>query len=202
MTTETEFDAIAKRLEKLERQNRWMRGIAGLAFVVATAVVLMGGQSQSKDSQPNNVVLRDDKGNERAWLGMGREGPALRFCGEDGKERLWLGVAKSTPGLVLYDEQGNRRAALSASKIGVNLVFYDGKNTPTAWLVMNDEAAALHLRGAERQSHAGLSVEKDGIAVWRHDPGGNVRVAENALKNVPGRSLHGETVDPLHPGHD
>ena len=200
MTTDTEFASVAKRLERLESQNRWMRGLGAMVFVLAAAMVLMGGQSQNKSSQPDNFVVRDDRGNERAWLGMGTDGPALRFRGEDGKERLWLGIVKSTPGVVFYDEQGNRRAALSAGKSAVKLVFYDGKDTPKGWLVMSDDVAALHLRGREGQAHAGLSVEEDGIAVWRHDPAGNVRVMENALKNVPGKSLHGEIADPLHPG--
>jgi hypothetical protein len=202
MTTETESAAVTKRLEKLERQIRWMRRGWATVVVLAAAMVLMGGQSQSKDSHPDNFVVRDDKGNERAWLGMGEDGPVLRFRGAEGKERLWLGVAKSTPGLVFYDEEGNRRAALSAGKSAAKLVFYDGKNTPKAWLVIGDEAAALHLRGSQGASHAGLSVEEDGIAVWRHDPAGNVRVMENALKNIPGKSLHGEIADPLHPGRD
>jgi hypothetical protein len=179
-----------------------MRGLGAMVFVLAAAMVLMGGQSQNKSSQPDNFVLRDDSGHERAWLGMGTDGPALRFRGEDGKERLWLGIVKSTPGVVFYDEQGNRRAALSAGKSAVKLVFYDGKDTPKGWLVMSDDVAALHLRGREGQAHAGLSVEEDGIAVWRHDPAGNIRVMENALKNVPGKSLHGEIADPLHPGRD
>jgi len=202
MNTETERAAVTKRLERLDCQIRWMRGAWAIVAVLAAAMVLMGGgQSQSKNNQPDNFVLRDDKGNERAWLGMDKDGPILRFRGADGKERLWLGMAKSTPGLVFYDEEGNRRAALSAGKSAVKVVFYDGRNIPKAWLVMSDDVAALHLRGREGQAHTGLSVEDDGIAVWRHDAAGNVRVTENALKNVPGKSLHGEIIDPLHPGH-
>jgi hypothetical protein len=202
MRTELDLALVTKRLEGLERQNRTMRGFGAIVVVLAAGMALMGGQSHGNNNQPDNFVLRDDKGNERAWLGMGKDGPVLRFRDQDGKERLWLGVAKSTPGLVFYDGQGNRRAALSAGKSALTLVFYDGRETPKGWLVMNDEATALHLRGAKRENHAGLSVEEDGIAVWHHDAAGNVRVAENALKNVPGKSVHGEIVDPVHPGHD
>jgi hypothetical protein len=177
-----------------------MRGVGAMVVVLAAAMVLMGGQLQSKNSQPNNVVVRDDKGNERVWLGVGKDGPILRFRGEDGTERIRLEMSKNSPALVFYDAQGNRRAALSAGKSAVKLLFYDGKNTPKAWLVMSDDVAALHLRGREGEAHAGLSVEEDGIAVWRHDAAGNVRVMENALKNVPGKSLHGEIADPLDPG--
>ena len=126
----------------------------------------------------------------------------LQFRSESGKDRLRMGLVKNTPALIFCDEDGNGRAALSVGKNAVSLVFYDGKENRKAWLVMSDEAAALHLRGREGQRHSGLSVEEDGIAAWRHDEAGSIRVAENAFKNVPGRSLHGEMVDPLHPGHD
>jgi hypothetical protein len=107
-TQQSDQLAVLGRLERLERHNRWMGACLAPVFVLAGAVVLMAGQPQAKTGKPEKIVLRDDKGKERAWLGMANAGPVLRFRDESGKERLWLGLAKNTPGLVLYDEQGKR----------------------------------------------------------------------------------------------
>jgi hypothetical protein len=176
-----------------------MKGALAAVLALAGAVTLMGGQPSATTAEPEKLVLRDGKGNERAWLGMAKDGPVLRFRDEGGQERLWLGVFKNTPALALYDEQGKRRAALSTGAGAVSLILYDRQETRKAWLVLSDQAVALHLMGGNKERHAGLSVEEGGTAVWHHDKAGKVHVGENSFKNVPGLSLHGEVVDPLSP---
>lgn len=199
-TQQADSAAVMSRLERLERQNRWMKRGAAAILVLAGAVALMGGQGrqQGKAGEPEKFVLRDEKGNERAWLGMAKDGPALRFRDESGKERLWLGVLKSTPGVVLYDELGKRRAALSTGKGVVSLISYDDSEKQRAWLVMSKDAAAFHLLGEQKGEHTGLSVESGGLAVWHHDRAGKIDGGVNILK-VPGKLFHGEFVDPLFP---
>jgi hypothetical protein len=94
-------------------QNCWIKGAVVVIMLLAGAMTLLGAQPQTRTHEPEKLVLPDEKGNERVWLGMGKEGPVLRFRDEGGKERLWLGLAKNTPGLVLYDQHGKRRAGLS-----------------------------------------------------------------------------------------
>jgi hypothetical protein len=69
---------------------------------------------------------------------------------------------------------------------------------------MGDDRAALHLLGSEGgRQHAGLSVEKDGIALWRHDAAGNIESGANtAIKAGPGLSVHGDVVEPLFRKHE
>jgi hypothetical protein len=96
MTTHTpELAALVKRLDTLERQNRWMRRAGAAALLLVGAAVLMGGQepAKSKTGEADAVILRDAPGQERAWLGMDKAGPTLRFRDANGKDRLWLGVA-------------------------------------------------------------------------------------------------------------
>jgi hypothetical protein len=76
-----EFDAIVARLEKLERQDRWLKRGGVLVAVRAGVILLMGSQlqPQSKTMQGERFSLRDGSGNELAYLGMGQNGLALRF---------------------------------------------------------------------------------------------------------------------------
>jgi hypothetical protein len=202
ISQEQDLSLVIGRLDRLERQNRWLKAAATAVLVLGGAVVLMAGQPQDKTGDPHQFVLRDEKGNERAFLGITKDGSALRFRDENGKDRLWLGLVKNTPGLIFFDNQGKRQAALSTAKRTASLTFYDGKENRRAFLVLNDQAAALHLLSERTSRHAGLSVEEEGVAVWHHDPTGKVHVGENSLKNVPGISLHGEAGDPLIRRHE
>jgi hypothetical protein len=199
MNTETQdLASIQDRLEKLESQNRWIKRAGAGALVLAALLVLMAAQEQpaAKNKEPEKLVLRDGKGNERVWLGMSSEGPILRFRDDEGKERIWLGLQKNTPGLVVYDEQGKRQATLSTSKSGVNLVFYDEGERRRGWLILGKDGPALHLLGKQ---HAAVSVEEDGVAIWHHDKAGKILTGVNSLKQLPGARPQGELVDPLFP---
>src|SRR6516162_2800811 len=103
---ETDIAAVKRRLERIEQQCRLTKAAMAVVIVVASTVMLMGGQPEGKKGEPDRFVVRDAKGQERASLEMGKEGAALRFLDEGGKQRLWLGIANNTPGLVFYDGQG------------------------------------------------------------------------------------------------
>jgi hypothetical protein len=198
---ETVLASVSKRLENVERQNRYMKFALAAVLLFAAAATLMGGQQKAKTGEPENFVLRDEKGTERLWLGMGKEGPALRFRDEGGKESLWLGVSKHTPGLVMFDEQGNRRASLSTGKAGVSLVYYDSKGKNHAWLTIGDNGPALHHMGSRGEGlHSGLNVEGDGISVWYHERNGRVQTSGNALRQEAGSVPRSDVVDPLFHG--
>ena len=192
------LELLARQVEEMTRQNRWMKRIGGGLLVLVGTIGLLGSQNQTQDKsrEQGNFVLRDQKGSARAWLGMTKDGPSLRFLDEGGKDRLWLGVQKDTPGLVFYDGQGKRRAALSVANGPLCLVFYDRHERGRAWLVMTDAGPSLHLLGQGTQ-HAGLSVEIDGVAAWHHDKDGGVHTGPSGLKQGAGLYLYGEAIDPL-----
>jgi hypothetical protein len=192
--------SVLRRLDRLEGQNRWLKRMTAGALVLSGMAALMPAQGQVRGTvaEPREFILRDSKGDERAGLALTKDGPVLRFLGENGKERLWLGVRKETPGLVLCDESGKRRAALSTAKGFVSLVFYDDRERRRAWLTLGNDGPALHGLGKARE-HGGLSVELDGVSVWYHGAQGTVQSGPSALKQGAGPALHGEFVEPLPP---
>ena len=108
MTAQTaELAAVVARLEKVERQNRRLRG-AGIAVAVLAAAGLLMGQAMPtvRIVQAEGFQLKDGQGKVRAGLGMDKEGPVLFLADENGKPRAELAVGKAGPGLGLYDENG------------------------------------------------------------------------------------------------
>ena len=50
--------------------------------------------------------LEDEKGENRASLGVFKDGPALDLFDEKGEPRASLSIFKDQPGLALWDEKG------------------------------------------------------------------------------------------------
>lgn len=108
MTTE-------QRLEKLERENRWMRRIGAVAVASLAAVVLMGqGKERAfyADSiETKKLVILDPKGSKRAWLAtesLRRSPdefyPILLFKDGAGKRSIYLGGGRA-PQLALAKDE-------------------------------------------------------------------------------------------------
>ncbi|MHC4137873.1 MAG: hypothetical protein ACYS0K_23270 [Planctomycetota bacterium] len=108
MTTE-------QRLERLERENRWMRRIGAVGVAVAAAVFLVG---QGKEKVPPNLVarsltLKDKEGTVHAYLAAGVDGSSLIFVDKAHKMRasLIVGGVRGAR-LTFHDRDGKARAGL------------------------------------------------------------------------------------------
>jgi len=78
-----EFEALEKRIQRLESRNRRMKwlGILFAVFVITTAT--LGQKTDSTTVQAQRIQLRDDAGRLRAELSMLNGDPALRFFDKD-----------------------------------------------------------------------------------------------------------------------
>ncbi len=131
---EPTMDNVLRRLDRVERENRWLKCMGALALIGAAALVIMGQakpSSVAKLVEAEKFVVRDagggvgavlgvttdgnlgleirDKGGKAGvTLGMGASGnPALRLDGKDGKAGAALGVrSDNSAGLELYDKDG------------------------------------------------------------------------------------------------
>ena len=101
---------IEQRVEKLERQNRWMRRIAVLVVVVAGAVLYVTKDKRLPILEVSAVQVS----------GSERDAELVRMIGV-GKTRVLL-----TPsGITFYDGKGNIRASLGVYADGPRLTFQD-----------------------------------------------------------------------------
>ncbi len=110
-------DALAKRLDRLERENRWWRVLGVSAVAVLGLVVLVGakGSGVVDEVRAKKFTVVDNKGRTRGMLGMKEQerqehGVFLELADSDQKLRVQL---RGYGGLGLYDRKGRVRIELS-----------------------------------------------------------------------------------------
>lgn len=107
MSAET-LDVLSQRLERLEQHHRYLKvaGLAGL-IAIATAIGMGHAQGSSPIVEAEKFLLKDRKGDVRAWLSFDAHGsPLLRFNDRQGRTRLVLGLVDETPQASLIADDG------------------------------------------------------------------------------------------------
>jgi hypothetical protein len=123
-----DLTAVLARLEKLERQNRWLKRVGALVLVFAGVGLVMGAQERPNGQRSEEAFsLRDANGKQRVWLGMGTEGPLFRFTDENGAEiSSWM-VTKGGMAFRFLNSKGGLRTGLSLEPAGVAMVSVDDR---------------------------------------------------------------------------
>ncbi|MFI5342135.1 MAG: hypothetical protein ACHQ7N_20145 [Candidatus Methylomirabilales bacterium] len=168
-----ELVAVVARLEKVERQNRRLRG-AGIAVLVLAAAGLLMGQAMPKTRivEAEEFVLRDAAGKVRAMLGATKDWEGLNLYDENDRVRVRLDLRKDGPGLTLYEENGKVRADLGAIKAGPRLILYDENGKPRAGLSVGLLGPGVYLAAED-------GVPRVWLAAWKNIRPGLVLLDEN-----------------------
>ncbi len=160
---------LEQRLERLERQNRWMKRVGALGLAVAAAV-LLSGQAKGKAWQHlevSSLTLMDKDGMAGASLSLfGTGTPHLLLHDKNGKKRVWLGVNKDgSASLDLYDKDGKGRVALVVLADGSPRLLLAGKDgkVRTA-LSVGDGSSGLNVFNKDEEARVWLGVNGDGSA--------------------------------------
>lgn len=114
---EPTMETLERRLFRVERENRRLKGAGVVALAVIATVMLMGqatGSKVAKIVEAESFVVRDESGKARAQLGVMADGAAtLRLYDVDGKAFAELvGMSYGAGALQLRDRHGIVRAIL------------------------------------------------------------------------------------------
>jgi len=112
------LDAVSRRLDRLERQNRWLRRglIAGVVAMAAAAAA-----AQAPPARPavtaGRIALVDADNHDRAVLESvpsvrGTDNPILTFFDQNGRPSVRLGISDRGPVLDVQDRDGKWRNLL------------------------------------------------------------------------------------------
>jgi hypothetical protein len=123
---------VTQRLERLERENRWLKQISGVAMIGLAAVLLMGQSFPStfKQLDVERLMLLDGRGNPRAMLSTVDGLPVLVMTGADGKARIIMNVRSNGYATVTLleglDKEEQSQVSLAMAPNGASgLQFHD-----------------------------------------------------------------------------
>lgn len=126
-----DLERLHERLDQLERQNRRWKLAATLMLVLGGAGILMAAQAKDKNekiSEMEKFVLRDPAGKQRAWFGVGKDGPALNFLNDDGNTGSSISMTNNGLVLRLNNNMGKFQAGINLNKSGIFLASYGTGN--------------------------------------------------------------------------
>jgi len=126
---------LVSRLEKVERQNRWMKVVGGaVLLVMAGLVVIVCAMPGPKVLEVEGIIVKDSDGKERVRLGL----ESLRFFDSDG-----LILTDLSMGLLsLYAMEGERRFSVNSTR----LRFEDNKGVERTTLGSSSRYSGPYLR--------------------------------------------------------
>ena len=156
----SDIQAVAERLEGVERENRHLKRWGAVALIGIVAMVLMGqAVPGSRTVEAEQFVLKDASGKIRGTLAIRADGtPRLEFLEEDGKPRIVLAVwPNGSASLGLSEKERMGGAMLATLPDGSTMLrLYDKNATPRAVLVaVADGSPTLSL------------FDKDGKVLWK-----------------------------------
>ena len=158
---EPTMEALVRRLDRVERENRRWQWIATVTIGVIAAAVVMGQVTPGevgKVLEAEKFVLRDRDGMSRAELGIIDGASVLLLNDRDGKPGVALSVLPDGPRtLALLDKEGRARSVLTAR---------------------TDGDSGLRLFDKNRMHRASLDVRADGRPI--------LRLAEKKVRNPIG----------------
>ena len=190
MAQSADHETMIARLATLERQVRRMRQLGALALVV-----LAGGLGLAATYPPSIVKARmflvvDDRGKERAQLGLSTDGealltlldarethrasfglydggePYLKLAEKRGRTRVWLQAMDDArdgrnTGLYVADDHARPRVTLTVDGHAAPLMtFLDDDERNRIWLGSNAKGASFVVLGDER-ARPRLSLRTD-----------------------------------------
>lgn len=230
MKEERNGDCIERRVARLERENRFLKG-AGLAVLVAGGSILAmsfgggdageGGMGQFKQVDTGHLVLRDNDGQMRAWLGIAEGGPRIVFFDASGQQRMGVGMTRQGepalgifdvgqnprvvigmmegwPGVVLRDPQGKKRVAIYSRDEWSSMFFYDRREVKRAGIGHYGEGAAVNLCDERGDDRTGLTTDRNGSSLSFFDVGKQKRAGLGLLeKDQPALGFFSHEADPL-----
>jgi hypothetical protein len=129
----TEIEALAKRVQRLERQNRRVK-LAALGIALGIMIVALSGAGKTERTvEAQKIVLLDSHGHAKLTIGT----PALTGA--------TVGVNPDDAVIWLTDDKGTDRAMLTSD----GLFFANRNSRPTISISSGPKTSGLKLYGMD-----------------------------------------------------
>jgi hypothetical protein len=115
---------LLNRLDRLERQNRWLKGLGLALLLIVGAGVLMGAAEPASDKtiSTEKLVLRDGNGKPRIMLATDKDQNGIVFYDANGRQNCTFVLQRDGAVLRFLEEDGRLSSGISCERGGIGLV--------------------------------------------------------------------------------
>jgi hypothetical protein len=125
-TSAQDLQTLTRRLDRLERQNRWLlRTLAGMLILAGTGVLLGAQRQAEKTADLSNVFLRDNSGKRCGWMRVTQNGLALVFADGEGQFFSGLDLGRDGAAFRYFRPDGTPHCGLSVERNGVAVAYQE-----------------------------------------------------------------------------
>ena len=162
---------LEDRIVRLERQNRWMKRVGGVAVVLAGLFLTLGQSKPPDEVSASKFTLVDEKGEGKGAWALHDGEPVFTMHGKGGDR---VGLTTST--IVLYRAKDKGRILLSTEtelEGPMIAVMFDHATPKTALMrVSAKEGPSVHLESDSGVAHMSVSPTLGSVLVLGTGSGG------------------------------
>ncbi|MCX6088873.1 MAG: hypothetical protein NTX88_00565 [Candidatus Atribacteria bacterium] len=182
-----DINTLLKRMEKLERGNRWLKVVVTLVLCVILAAFYVGAVKWNKEIVTETLKIVDEKGNIQALLSGSPEGPDLSFYDSGEKVRMSLGLVRGDSGIRFSDPDGKTRIIMALVGGGPMITFADPNGKVRMAMSTLNEKPGIHFFDTDGKERMNLSLKEKGVPNMDFlDPNGKMRMIMTLVKGEPG----------------
>lgn len=200
--------SLQERMERIERQNRRLKGYMAVMAVSFLSVAMLGAAAGLTDGQFGQITAQgltivDDSGRERIRIGSGEEGTGLQvlnragkkilgiglpadeegsgilFSDQEGRPRIGLGLEAGLPSMAFVDEKGKKIIGMGGDRRGYGLSIMDEREVERAGIGFKEGNTGVVLYDDAGQYVRGIIRQKDGLHYFSYvDAQGNEIVVQ------------------------
>lgn len=176
---------LIRRIDNLERQNRYMKKVGSLVLLTLVGVILMGlAIPESKVVEAERFILKNKKGVALAKFSILPDGyPHLMLYDKKETLRMMMGIcvgkgfAYDRPYLTLLDDDNKARARLSLGESGnPSLLYYDGEQEGQSVTLGMSKDGLSFLGFHKENGGISLGIDESGMSHLRFYKGKRKRL--------------------------
>jgi hypothetical protein len=193
-----EIAQLRTRLDRIERQNNWMKRLMVVLTLLLVPLFLLGAKHGAHDAQfgqitATGITIRDASGMELVAIGSDKEkgsgisifntagkpaitlgipadgkGSGIMVSDAEGRPRIGLGMDEGIPGIALVDENGAKILAMGGGGEGYGILINDKEEVQRIGLGYKNGDAGIMLYDENGEYVRGMFRQKDGLNYLSH----------------------------------
>lgn len=172
-------ETLYERMERIEKQNRRLKGYMVFLVLSFLALVVMGAKAGLQDGHFRQIIAEgitivDGSGQELILIGSAKEGTGIRILNKAGKRALGIGISadEGGSGILVADKEGRPRIGLGMDEGVPSVVMVDENEKKIMAMGGDEKGYGFVIMDENEVERAGLGFKEGNTGVAIYDDKG------------------------------